>query len=68
MSALAYPFLKLALESKEAVIEKVKSLTLELKATMFLLGVKEVSKMKHVRYILLGPLAEWARSLKGKWI
>ena len=59
MCAMALPFLKQAAISKEAVIQFVNILLNELKSVMYLVGTKDIKKLKESRYILTGPLAEW---------
>jgi isopentenyl-diphosphate Delta-isomerase len=57
MCAMAYPFLKKAAESEEE-LEKYTQLVLsEIKATMFLLGAKDILSLKNTRYILTDKLA-----------
>ncbi|NMJ87085.1 MAG: type 2 isopentenyl-diphosphate Delta-isomerase [Thaumarchaeota archaeon] len=59
MCAMALPFLKQAAISKEAVIQFTNILLNELKSVMYLVGAKDIKKLKESRYILTGPLAEW---------
>lgn len=62
MCALAWPFLKSAAESREAVLEYAKMLIEELRASMFLTGARDVKALRRVRYHLQGPLLEWFRA------
>lgn len=59
MCAMAYPFLKRAAESREAVTEFANVLLSELRSTMYLVGAADVKALKSCRRILTGPLAEW---------
>ena len=59
MTAMAYPLLKAASKSKEEVVEFLKDRALELKASMFLVGAKNVEELKGARYVITGELAEW---------
>jgi isopentenyl-diphosphate delta-isomerase len=59
MCAMAFPFLKQAAVSKEAVMQFANLLLNELKSTMYLVGAKDVRTLKTSRHILTGPLAEW---------
>jgi len=59
MCAMAFPFLKQAAVSKEAVMQFADVLLNELKSTMYLVGAKDVKALKTSRHILTGPLAEW---------
>lgn len=49
MVGIALPLLEPATESTEAVEEKIKSLILQLKITMFCLGVKNVRELRNTR-------------------
>jgi isopentenyl-diphosphate delta-isomerase len=57
MTALAYPFLKSAFESKERLFNFAETILAELKSTMFLVGAKDLDALSSSRYILTGPLA-----------
>jgi len=59
MCAMAFPFLKQAAVSKEAVMQFANLLLNELKSTMYLVGAKDVKALKASRHVLTGPLAEW---------
>jgi len=59
MCAMAFPFLKQAAASKEAVVQFANLLLNELKSTMYLVGAKDVKALKASRHVLTGPLAEW---------
>ncbi len=61
MCALAFPFLKQAAVSKEAVLQFANLLLSELRSAMFLVGAKDIKTMRGSRYLLTGPLAEWFR-------
>ncbi len=58
MAAMAYPFLKAAAKSGEALLEFADSVIEEIKSTMFLVGAPNVRSLASSRYILTGPLAE----------
>lgn len=58
MAAMAYPFLKAAAKSREALFEFADEVIAELKSTMFLVGAQDVRSLASSRYILTGPLAE----------
>jgi len=58
MCAMAYPFLKMAAESKESLFKFADAILAELKSTMFLIGAENISAVKSSRYILTGALAE----------
>jgi len=59
---IARPLLKPATLGPEAVEAFLKRVGLQLRAAMFLTGVKNVKELKRSRrYVLLGPLLEWIR-------
>lgn len=58
MAAMAYPFLKAAAKSREALFEFADEVIAELKSTMFLVGAPDIRSLSSSRYILTGPLAE----------
>lgn len=58
MAAMAYPFLRAASQSREALFAFADTILAELKSTMFLVGAKNVSALGSSRYILKGALAE----------
>lgn len=58
MAAMAYPFLKAAAHSKEALFAFTDSVIAELKSTMFLVGAANVQSLARSRYMLTGALAE----------
>jgi isopentenyl-diphosphate delta-isomerase len=62
MCAMAYPFLKAAAESREKLFDFADLLLMELKATMFLVGAKNISMLGSSRYILTGALADEVNS------
>ena len=59
MCAMAFPFLKQAAISKEAVMQFADLLLNELKSTMYLVGAKDARTLKTSRHVLTGSLAEW---------
>jgi isopentenyl-diphosphate delta-isomerase len=61
MCAMAFPFLKQASVSGEAVMQFADLLLNELKSTMYLVGARDIKRLKSSRYVLTGPLAEWFR-------
>ncbi len=62
MCALAYPFLRRAAESQQALSEFTDMIIQELKSTMFLVGAKSIKELKSSRYILTGYLADGTSS------
>lgn len=62
LCGMASPFLKQALRSTEAVIEFIEATVRVLKATMFLVGAGSLSELQKTRYVLTGPLRDWANS------
>jgi isopentenyl-diphosphate delta-isomerase len=58
MAAMAYPFLRAASQSREALFAFADRVLVELKSTMFLVGAKNVQALGSSRYILTGALAE----------
>lgn len=58
MSAMAYPFLRAASQSRESLFAFANTILSELKSTMFLVGARDVSALSSSRYILTGPLAQ----------
>ena len=58
MSAMAYPFLKAASESKEALFTFANQLIYELKGAMFLTGSANIRDLAKSRLILTGELAD----------
>jgi len=65
LTGLAYPLLKLAVNSENDVIDFITKLTNELRATMFITGSKTVKDLSTVRYIMNGNLLEWSASLNN---
>lgn len=55
--AMAFPFLKSAAKSEEELEMFTQLILSELKATMFLLGAKDIDSLKNTRYILIDKLA-----------
>jgi isopentenyl-diphosphate delta-isomerase len=58
MAAMAYPFLRAASQSREALFVFADRVLAELKSTMFLVGAKNAQALGSSRYILTGALAE----------
>ncbi|WP_415283875.1 type 2 isopentenyl-diphosphate Delta-isomerase [Candidatus Nitrososphaera sp. FF02] len=58
MAAMAYPFLKAAAQSKEALFGFADSVLEELKSAMFLTGSANIKALAGSRYILTGDLAQ----------
>ena len=58
MCAMAYPFLKVASESKESLFKFSEQIITELKGTMFLTGSSNISDLSKSRLILTGELAD----------
>ncbi len=61
MSAVAFPVLKHAMRSSEAVSDYLKNLIYELKAAMFLTGSRSVIELSKKRYVITGELKDWIR-------
>ena len=57
MCAMAFPFLKRAAESEEELEKFTQLILSEIRATMFLLGAKDIHSLKNTRYILIDKLA-----------
>jgi len=57
MTAMAYPFLQAASQSRESLFAFADTLLAELKSTMFLVGAKNIAALASSRYILTGMLA-----------
>lgn len=55
--AMAFPFLKQASKSEEELEKFTQLILSEIRATMFLLGAKDVHSLKNTRYILIDKLA-----------
>jgi isopentenyl-diphosphate Delta-isomerase len=55
--AMAFPFLKSASQSEEELEKFTRLILSELRATMFLLGAKNIDSLKNTRYILIDKLA-----------
>ena len=55
--AMAFPFLKRASKSEEELEKFTQLILSEIRATMFLLGAKDVYSLKNTRYILIDKLA-----------
>jgi isopentenyl-diphosphate delta-isomerase len=58
MAAMAYPFLKAAAQSREALFEFADSVLTEIRSTMFLVGASNMRSLSSSRYILTGALAQ----------
>jgi isopentenyl-diphosphate delta-isomerase len=63
MCAMASPFLKHALISKNSLYDFITMTNHVLKSTMFLVGVDTVEKLQNTRYVLSGPLFNWKKAL-----
>ncbi len=61
MAGMAKPLLRPALESKEAILDYLKKVFLELRAAMYLTGCRNIDELKNTGKILVGPLLEWCR-------
>ena len=62
MCGMAYPFLRKASVSQQALFEFANMIIEELKSTMFLVGAKNIQELKSSRYILTGYLANGTSS------
>ncbi|MEM3791215.1 MAG: alpha-hydroxy-acid oxidizing protein, partial [Candidatus Micrarchaeaceae archaeon] len=60
LAALARPLLKCAVESAEKVVEYLRRYSLEIKATMYGVGAKNVKELRKAKKVILSPLREWA--------
>jgi isopentenyl-diphosphate delta-isomerase len=58
MAAMAYPFLRAAAQSNDALFEFADLVLAELRSTMFLVGAADVNALAGSRYILTGALAQ----------
>jgi len=58
---MAKPFLEKAVEGSDALREHIRSILLEFKTAMFLVGARNIEELKQVRVIILGLTAEWLR-------
>ncbi|HEX7033783.1 MAG TPA: type 2 isopentenyl-diphosphate Delta-isomerase [Nitrososphaera sp.] len=58
MTAMAYPFLRAAAQSREALFAFADTVLAELKSTMFLVGARNIAALASSRYILTGALAQ----------
>jgi isopentenyl-diphosphate delta-isomerase len=58
MAAMAYPFLKAAAQSREALFGFADSVLEELRSAMFLTGSTNIRALASSRYILTGALAQ----------
>jgi isopentenyl-diphosphate delta-isomerase len=58
MCGLAFPFLKAASESEDALVRFTDLIITELKSVMFLTGTSYISQLPSLRYILTGELAD----------
>jgi isopentenyl-diphosphate Delta-isomerase len=65
MSAMAYPFLKAASESKESLFTFSNRLIYELKGAMFLTGSANIRELAKSRLILTGELADMVINNEG---
>ncbi len=57
MCAMAYPFLRHAIESEDKIVDFTHTLLAELKSAMFLIGAPNIQAIKRSKYILTGALA-----------
>ncbi len=63
LTAVAWPLLKPATISAEAVKEKLDELIYGLKTVMFLTGCKNLKELSSIKYIITGELKEWDEQL-----
>ncbi len=59
LTAMAWPVLRPASESSDAVKAFLETKIYELKSVMFLLGVKNIDELKKVKYIVEPKLSQW---------
>ncbi|ASI14101.1 isopentenyl-diphosphate delta-isomerase [Candidatus Mancarchaeum acidiphilum] len=59
MTAMAWPALRPATESSDAVKKFLEQRIYELKSIMFLLGVKDIEGLKKAKYVMTEPLQSW---------
>jgi isopentenyl-diphosphate delta-isomerase len=58
MAAMAYPFLRMASQSRENLFAFADTLLAELRSAMFLVGARNIRSLASSRYILTGALAQ----------
>jgi len=58
-AGLAYPLLKPAMESKEAVRDALQQLVREMRAVLFLCGAANAAEMRECGYVAHGKTREW---------
>jgi isopentenyl-diphosphate delta-isomerase len=63
LAATAWPLLRAATQSKEAVMVKLNEFAFGLKTAMFLLGCRNLDELRGVRYVTTGELKEWMEQL-----
>ncbi len=59
LGGMAKPFLKRAVEGREALAEHIDHIIREIKVVMFLVGAKNVEELGRVPVVILGRTAEW---------
>ena len=59
MTAMAWPVLRPASESSDAVKRFLEQKIYELKSIMFLIGAKDIESLKKAKYVLTEPLKSW---------
>lgn len=60
MAGMAHPFLEPATKSVDDVLEKLRRISEELRAAMFLTGSRTLEDLKRSPVVVRGPLLEWA--------
>lgn len=61
LGGMAYPMLKRAVVSKEALVDYVKNLIGEVRATMYLVGARNIRDLQRSPFVLTGPLLHWGQ-------
>jgi isopentenyl-diphosphate delta-isomerase len=61
---IAKPFLERAVKGSEALKEHIRTILLEFRTVMFLVGAKNVEELRRAPAVILGRTAEWLR-LRG---
>ena len=57
--AMAQPLLKYAVDSAESLVDYIKSILLEFRVAMFLVGAETISELRRVPVIICGRTADW---------
>jgi isopentenyl-diphosphate delta-isomerase len=63
-AGMARPLLRPAMEGFDKLMEELEIIISELRAAMFLMGVKKVSDLRHLKAVITGPTALWLEQLQ----